>query len=81
VELRPITVPLTIMWPACFLVEQVWGLMGKEPPFSTRSLKFFTESSAFDISKAKRILGFQPSVGIREGMELTVKQFTDEGLL
>ena len=80
-ELRPITVPLTIMWPACFVVEQVWGVMGKEPPFSTRSLKFFTESSAFDISKAKKLLGFQPRMGIREGMELTAKQFTDEGLL
>jgi nucleoside-diphosphate-sugar epimerase len=55
--------------------------MGKEPPFSTRSLKFFTESSAFDISKAKNVLGFQPRVGIREGMKLTAKQFTDEGLL
>jgi nucleoside-diphosphate-sugar epimerase len=80
-QLRPVTVPLTVMWPACFLVERVWGVMGKEPPFSTRSLKFFTESSAFDISKAKRILGFQPRVGIREGMELTAKQFADEGVL
>lgn len=80
-ELRPITVPLTVMWPTCFLVEQIWGVMGKEPPFSTRSLKFFTESSAFDISKAKKILDFSPSVGIRQGMELTAKQFVDEGLL
>mgnify|MGYP001816344733 CR=1 FL=1 len=80
-ELRPVTVPLTVMWPTCFAVERVWGVMGKEPPFSTRSLKFFTESSAFDISKARNILGFQPSVDIREGMEMTAKQFTDEGLL
>ena len=58
-----------------------YGVMGKEPPFSTRSLKFFTESSAFDISKARDILGFQPRVGTREGMQLTAKQFTDEGLL
>ena len=69
------------MWPAWFLVERVWGVMGKEPPFSTRSLKFFTESSAFDISKAKRILGFQPEVGVREGMERAAKRFADEGLL
>jgi nucleoside-diphosphate-sugar epimerase len=80
-DLRPITVPLTVMWPTCFLVERVWGVMGKEPPFSTRSLKFFTESSAFDISKAKNILGFQPEVDIRTGMDLTAKQFTTEGLL
>jgi nucleoside-diphosphate-sugar epimerase len=80
-DLRPITVPLTVMWPACFLVENIWGAMGKEPPFSTRSLKFFTESSAFDISRAKKILDFQPRVGIREGMELTARKFAEEGLL
>jgi nucleoside-diphosphate-sugar epimerase len=80
-DFRPMTVPLTVMWPTCFVVERVWGLMGKEPPFSTRSLKFFTESSAFDISKARKVLAFQPRVGIREGMKLTAEQFTDEGLL
>lgn len=80
-DFRPMTVPLTVMWPTCFAVERVWGLMGKEPPFSTRSLKFFTESSAFDISKARKVLAFQPQVGIREGMKLTAEQFTDEGLL
>ena len=80
-ELRPVTVPLTVMWPTCFLVERVWGVMGKEPPFSTRSLKFFTESSAFDITKARTVLGFQPSVGIREGMALTAEAFAAEGLL
>ena len=78
---RPITIPLTIMAPACFMVEKLWGALGKEPPFSTRSLKFFTESSAFDISKARDVLNYQPEVGVAEGMALTAKHFGNEGLL
>ena len=76
---RPPTVPLSIMAPVCFFVEKLWGAIGKEPPFSTRSLKFFTESSAFDISKARKILAYQPDVEIAEGLKLTAEYFTDRG--
>jgi dihydroflavonol-4-reductase len=78
-DFRPITVPLSIMAPACFVVEKLWGALGKEPPFSTRSLKFFTESSAFDISKAREVLAYQPDVEIAEGLKLTAEYFTDRG--
>lgn len=80
-EFRPITVPLTIMAPACFVVEKLWGMLDKEPPFSTRSLKFFTESTSFDISKARELLDYQPQVDISEGMARTAKQFRKQGLL
>jgi len=80
-DFRPIKVPLTIMAPACFMVEKLWGAVGKEPPFSTRSLKFFTESSAFDISKAKDVLNYQPEVDVPEGMAMTARSFSNEGLL
>ena len=80
-KISPVTVPLVIMYPACFLVEKTWGARGKEPPFSRRSLKFFTESSAFDISKARDLLHFEPKVGLAEGLAETARQFSDEGLL
>lgn len=80
-DFRPVTVPLMIMAPTCFIVEKVWGVLGKEPPFSTRSLKFFTESSSFDISRARQVLDYQPKVDITEGMALTAEQFAREGLL
>ncbi|MBT8088806.1 MAG: NAD(P)-dependent oxidoreductase [Gammaproteobacteria bacterium] len=80
-DFRPPTIPLTIMAPACFVVEKLWGALGKEPPFSTRSLKFFTESSAFDISKAREVLDYHPEVSIAEGMARTAKYFSNEGLL
>lgn len=81
IDFRPATVPLAVMAPACFAVEKIWGMRGKEPPFSTRSLKFFTESSAFDISKAKSILKFHPKVSFPEGLALTAKYFSREGAL
>ena len=77
----PITVPLAIMVPTCLLVEKLFALVGKEPPFSRRSLKFFTESSAFDISKARTVLGYAPSVDLATGLMLTNKYFEDQNLL
>lgn len=78
---KPITVPLAIMAPACLLIEKIFALVGKEPPFSRRSLKFFTESSAFDISKARTVLGYAPSVDLATGLTLTNKYFEDQNLL
>lgn len=80
-EFSPITVPLLIMAPTCFVVEKLWGAFGKEPPFSTRSLKFFTESSAFDITRAREVLAYQPEVEISEGLGLTANYFSNKGLL
>jgi nucleoside-diphosphate-sugar epimerase len=80
-RIRPITVPLTIMYPACLAAELVWGAIGKEPPFSRRSLKFFTESSAFDISRARDVLQFSPKTGLAEGLAATARQFSSEGVL
>jgi len=81
IDFKPVTVPMFVMWPACFLAEKVFGLLGKEPPFSRRSLKFFTESSAFDISRARRVLGYDPRVSITEGLRLTNEYFAGEGSL
>jgi nucleoside-diphosphate-sugar epimerase len=80
-DFKPVTVPLFIMQPVCYAVEMLFGVLGKEPPFSTRSLKFFTESSAFDISRAKQVMGFEPQVEIDEGLKLTAEYFAGEGLL
>ena len=80
-DFRPKTVPLAVMAPACYLVEKLFGILGKEPPFSTRSLKFFTESSAFDIGKARALLGFEPKVDIADGLRRTAEAFAEDGRL
>jgi len=77
----PIRVPMGVMTALCLGVEGVFKMLGKEPPFSTRSLKFFTESSAFDIAKARRLLGFAPAVTLHEGLAHTYRHYLAEGLV
>jgi len=48
--------------------ETVFGFIGKEPPISRRTLEFFNTTNAFDISKARRLLGFQPLFSLAEGL-------------
>ena len=42
--------------------------LGRQPPFSRRSLDFFIKDNAYDISKAKQNLGFQPQVDLQAGL-------------
>lgn len=81
VQLPPIRLPLTLMRPLCAVVETLFKVIGKEPPLSSRSLKFFTESSAFDIGKAKRLLGYTPRVSLYEGLNKTYRFYVENGLI
>lgn len=54
-------------------LELVFKLIGKQPPFSRRSLDYFRKHNAYDISKAKRMLGYQPEVDLRTGMQETIR--------
>lgn len=54
-------------------LEAVFKVMGKQPPFSRRSLDFFQKDNAYDISKAQRELGYQPQVDLLSGIRQTVR--------
>jgi nucleoside-diphosphate-sugar epimerase len=64
-------IPAGMVAPACAIFEAGFKAIGKEPPLSKRSLKFFTNNTSFDISKAKTLLEFVPKVPLREGIERT----------
>jgi nucleoside-diphosphate-sugar epimerase len=63
------------------VVESAFTASGKEPPFSSRSLKFFTDNAAFDISKAQKILNFSPSVELDDGLRAASEWYVNKGLL
>ena len=44
-------------------------------------LSYMTLDGVVDISKAKRILGYSPKVGLQEGMQKTVEWFCENGTL
>jgi nucleoside-diphosphate-sugar epimerase len=80
-EYSPPRIPTWFMHLACLGVEKAAGLVGREPPFSRRSLKFFSESSAFRIDRAERLLGFRPQVDTREGLRRTIREYRQQGIL
>ncbi|HRQ37287.1 MAG TPA: NAD-dependent epimerase/dehydratase family protein [Chloroflexota bacterium] len=45
----------------------------RQPPISRRTLDFFIKDNAYNIDKARRDLGFDPQVKLRDGLELTLK--------
>src|SRR5262249_15965188 len=52
-------------------VETACLALGKKPPVSTRSLKFFTQQTAYDTTRAGRELGFRAEVPLEEGLRRT----------
>lgn len=71
-------------WPVHFagwLCELVCKPLGIEPPLHRRRVKFFKNNRAFNISRAKRILGYSPQVDLDAGMRRTVDWYRAEGLL
>ncbi len=61
------------------LMEHAYKPLKKEPPLYKRRVAFFKKDRAFDISKAKRILGYRPVFDLKEGIRLTAKWYLKHG--
>jgi nucleoside-diphosphate-sugar epimerase len=48
------------------------------PPLYRRRVDFFTKSRAFDIGRARRELGFNPSVSLRDGIGRTLEWYREQ---
>lgn len=67
----PRSVPLPLLYWAGAAAEAVFGLVGREPPLSRRSLRFFSGNTSFHTARARDLLGFHPEYGISDGLEET----------
>ena len=71
-------------WPvqlAGSIVERIFIPLGVEPPIYRRRVDFFTKSRAFSIDKARRLLGFQPRIGLEAGIQATAEWYRAQGYL
>jgi nucleoside-diphosphate-sugar epimerase len=64
--------PVWPFWLAGAGCEALCAPLGLEPPIYRRRVDFFTKSRAFDITRARRELGYAPKVSLREGIERTL---------
>jgi nucleoside-diphosphate-sugar epimerase len=73
--------PVTPVYLAGFVCEVLCRPLGLNPPLYRRRVDFFRKNRSFDISKAKRELGFEPKTNLKTGIRLTAEWYRTEGLL
>jgi nucleoside-diphosphate-sugar epimerase len=71
--------PVWPVWTAAALCEAVCVPLGIEPPLYRRRVDFYTKSRAFDISRARGELGYNPRVGLRDGIARTLAWGREHG--
>jgi nucleoside-diphosphate-sugar epimerase len=74
-------IPFWPVWVAGFFCEMICYPFRIHPPLYRRRLDFFVKDRAFDISKAKRELGYRPSVDLKTGLKITADWYRKQGWL
>lgn len=77
-------VPHYPVWPVIVvghIVEKACKPFGISPPIFPRRVDWYRQNRAFDISKAKRELGYKAKVGLDDGLRRTYDWYKKEGLL
>jgi nucleoside-diphosphate-sugar epimerase len=73
--------PVWPVWLAGALCELACVPFGVEPPLYRRRVDFYRKSRAFDISRARAELGYNPSVSLQDGIRRTADWYRAQGLL
>jgi len=73
--------PVWPVWLAGAACEAVCLPFGIDPPLFRRRVDFYRKSRAFDISRARAELGFNPTTDLRTGIRLTTAWYRAQGLL
>lgn len=63
------------------LVEALCVPFGIEPPIHRRRVDFWVKNRSFAIDKARRLLGYDPKVGVAEGIKRTADWYREHGWL
>lgn len=73
--------PVAPLMAAATLCEYLCKPLGIDPPLHRRRVSFFLKSRAFSVEKARKLIGFQPTVDLRQGLERTAAWYREMGYL
>ncbi len=73
--------PIAPLMFAAKVCEAICKPLGIDPPLHTRRVEFFVKSRAFDNSKARSLIGYQPQISTEEGVKRTIKWYEANDLL
>lgn len=82
VKLLPIYFPNFVFKIAGFFMEMLGKFFHFHPPFSKKTITWMTTNYWIcDISKARKELGYDPKIDLKEGIKRTVKWYKEKNLL
>lgn len=74
-------IPVPVARIAAATTEFTGRLLRRTPMLRREAVTAFLVNRAFDISKARTELGFQPKIGLEQGMHQTIRWFEENGYL
>lgn len=74
-------VPYYPVFAVSVVCEKICNLLNIQPPLYPRRVEFFHLDRAFNIDKAKRLLGYQPAYGLKKGISETAAWYREKGLI
>jgi nucleoside-diphosphate-sugar epimerase len=74
-------IPFLPVYAAAAVCEAACRVLRVSPPLYRRRVEFFHKNRAFDITKARTVLGYEPCVGVRDGIARTANWYRENGYL
>ena len=74
-------IPLLAAMTMALLMESIARLTRRKPMLTREVVRGFTATRAFDTSKARCELGFQPRINLGDGIRATIQAYTSKGYL
>jgi nucleoside-diphosphate-sugar epimerase len=81
IQLNIRRMPFWPLWSAALLCEIGYKPFPADPPLFRRRVDWFRQNRAFSIEKAKRELGYQPKIGLEEGLARTGEWYRQHGYI
>jgi nucleoside-diphosphate-sugar epimerase len=81
VSVRIRHLPFFPLWCAAWACEMICKPFRVSPPLFRRRVDWFRQTRAFDITKAKQDLGYQPKVDLETGLARTARWYLDNHLV
>jgi nucleoside-diphosphate-sugar epimerase len=78
---RPFSIPVGVGWLLAEICEFLDRLLPIEMPFNRARFKYLVENRNFDITKAKKELGYHPQFDLEKGIKATIDWYRKEGYL
>lgn len=81
VDVRIVHLPFAPLWLASAAVELICKPLRIAPPLFRRRADWFRQIRAFEIDRAKNELGYEPRIGLAEGLKRTGRWYEENGYI